>query len=290
MNPSITIESEMELLEAIKIIHPSSSNRTLRHMLTQKRVTVDGKIEVKAKSKISVGSIIEIHPKPVVKSKIVEIIYEDQDLIVVNKPSGLLTVATNKMETNTLHSKVQQYLSEQKYDEWGFIVHRLDKETSGIVLFAKNQESKMNLQNQFAERQVQRKYTAIVEGQIHEPGEAEDWLIEDKNLRVWIVGKGTKGAKKAITQWRPIKNTHYTTELELEINTGRRHQIRVQLAERGFPVVGDQAHGSKLQSDRLLLHATSLTFKHPDGNKMELLSNPPPSFANEHILLKDDMH
>lgn len=290
MNPSITIESEMDLLDAIKMIHSSSSNRTLRHMLTQKRVTVDGNVEVKAKSKIPAGSTIEIHPKPVVRSKIVEIIFEDQDLIVVNKPAGLLTVATNKMETNTLHSKVQQYLAEQKYDEWGFIVHRLDKETSGIVLFAKNQESKINLQNQFAERQVQRKYIAIVEGQIDEPGEAEDWLIEDKNLRVWIVEKGTKGAKKALTQWNPVKTNHHTTELELEIKTGRRHQIRVQLSERGHPVVGDQTHGSTLQSDRLLLHATSLTFKHPDGDEMKLVSPPPHSFTKEHILLKDDMH
>ncbi|MBK29697.1 MAG: hypothetical protein CMB49_03180 [Euryarchaeota archaeon] len=278
MNPSITIDSEMELLDALKKIHPNSSNRTLRHMLTQKRVTVNGTIALKAKSKVSPSSIIEIHPKPAIENKLLDIIYEDEELIAVNKPPGMLTVATDKMEPNTLHSKVQQYLTSQNDEEWGYIVHRLDKETSGIILFAKDEETKQNLQEQFAERQVERRYQAIVEGTLEQQGIAEDWLIEDKNLRVWVSKKEIRGSKLAITHWKLLHTNSEISKVELKIETGRRHQIRVQLAERGNPVVGDQAHGSIIQTKRLMLHATTLIFIHPNGEEMNLFSKPPSIF------------
>lgn len=278
MNPSITIDSEMELLDALKKIHPNSSNRTLRHMLTQKRVTVNGTVALKAKSKVAPSSTIEIHPKPAIENKLLDIIYEDEELIAVNKPPGMLTVATDKMETNTLHSKVQQYLTSQNEEEWGYIVHRLDKETSGIILFAKDEETKQNLQNQFAERQVERRYQAIVEGTLEQQGIAEDWLIEDKNLRVWVSKEGSRGSKLAITHWKLLHTNSEISKVELKIETGRRHQIRVQLAERGNPVVGDQAHGSIIQTKRLMLHATTLIFIHPNGEEMNLFSKPPSIF------------
>jgi len=280
MNPKYVVEEEMELLDAITQIHPGSSMRTLRHMLTQKRVTVDDMMKQQARLVVKKGASIEIHSKPQQEIKKMQgIIYEDREIIVVTKPAGVLTVATDKMERDTLHSRVQNYLQRSDADAWGYIVHRLDKDTSGIIIFAKSEESKKHLQDQFSERKVMRWYTAIVEGEPEEDeGTATHWLIEDKNLRVWVVEDGVKGAREAVTHWFVLERNGLTSKIELDIETGRRHQIRVQMAELSHPLVGDTKHGSQFDPGRLLLHATSLEFIHPNGKTMTLMSDIPPEF------------
>jgi 23S rRNA pseudouridine1911/1915/1917 synthase len=280
MNPKYVVEEEMELLDAITQIHPGSSMRTLRHMLTQKRVTVDDMMKQQARLVVKKGASIEIHSKPQQEIKKMQgIIYEDREIIVVTKPAGVLTVATDKMERDTLHSRVQNYLQRSDADAWGYIVHRLDKDTSGIIIFAKSEESKKHLQDQFSERKVMRWYTAIVEGEPEEDeGTATHWLIEDKNLRVWVVEDGVKGAREAVTHWFVLERNGLTSKVELDIETGRRHQIRVQMAELGHPLVGDPKHGAQFDPRRLLLHATSLEFIHPNGKTMTLMSAIPPEF------------
>ncbi len=290
MVSSMKAEQEMTLLEALQSIHPGSSNRTLRHMLTQARVTIDGVMEKRAKAVLSPGSLIEVHPKPVSSVEQMRgIIHEDEEIIVVSKPAGLLTVATDKMESDTLHSRVQNHLQQSGADEWGFIVHRLDKETSGIIIFAKTETAKQILQHQFSERQVKRYYTAIVEGEPEDEGTAINWLIEDRNLRVWVVDENTTNAREAITHWSVLEKNETTSKIELEIETGRRHQIRVQMAEIGHPLVGDIRHGSKIKSSRLLLHATTLSFTHPNGNHLTLHSTLPNEFEKRNLLEVKDM-
>jgi len=290
MVSSLIVEQEMTLLEALQLIHTGSSNRTLRHMLTQGRVTIDGVGEKRAKATAPFGSKIEVHPKPVSNAENIRgVIHEDDDIIVISKPAGLLTVATDKMESDTLHSRIQNYLRQNGADEWGFIVHRLDKETSGIIVFAKTESAKELLQRQFSERKVKRYYTAIVEGEPEEEGTAISWLIEDRNLRVWVVDEQTTGSREAITHWSVLEKNGITSKIELEIETGRRHQIRVQMAEIGHPVVGDMRHGSKIQANRLLLHATTLRFTHPDGNPLTFHSTLPHEFEKQHFLITEDM-
>ena len=228
---------------------------------------------IRAKHIVQVGQIIEILPRPKLtieekqevsaKEHDLDIIHEDEHILVVSKPAGLLSVATDKLEHYTLHNRCVEYCKTNDSRGWCFIVHRLDKATSGIMVFAKNENSKRYLQEQFAERQVHRDYVALVEG-LAEDGRATHHLVEDKTLRVHISEVKTKESKLAVTSWQVMKSNDIATLLHVLIETGRRHQIRVALADHGTPVVGDRMHGAETNlHGRICLHATALEFLHP---------------------------
>jgi len=270
-------ENEIELLEALSLMHPNSKRNTLRKMLTAGRVMVDGNIIHKAKFLVPNGANISISdketaskssPPPVVKKQNprIKILFEDEHIIVVNKQAGLLSVATNKMEPDTLHSRVVNYLKSQNEKSWAFIVHRLDRETSGVMIFAKHKRHKEYLQEQFARREVHRIYHALVEGKPQiDRGTIHEWLLEDKFLRVKAVKKNHPQAKEAITHYSVEDNDEFASLVQLTIETGRRHQIRVGLANLGCPVVGDSDHGAEGNPiGRIALHASSLEFLHPE--------------------------
>lgn len=270
-------EKEIELLEALSLMHPNSKRNTLRKMLTAGRVMVDGNIIHKAKFLVPNGANISISdketaskssPPPVVKKQNprIKILFEDEHIIVVNKQAGLLSVATNKMEPDTLHSRVVNYLKSQNEKSWAFIVHRLDRETSGVMIFAKHKRHKEYLQEQFARREVHRIYHALVEGKPQiDRGTIHEWLLEDKFLRVKAVKKNHPQAKEAITHYSVEDNDEFASLIQLTIETGRRHQIRVGLANLGCPVVGDSDHGAEGNPiGRIALHASSLEFLHPE--------------------------
>ena len=270
-------ENEIELLEALSLMHPNSKRNTLRKMLTAGRVMVDGNIIHKAKFLVPNGANISISdketaskssPPPAVKKQNprIKILFEDEHIIIVNKQAGLLSVATNKMEPDTLHSRVVNYLKSQNEKSWAFIVHRLDRETSGVMIFAKHKRHKEYLQEQFARREVHRIYHALVEGKPQiDRGTIREWLLEDKFLRVKAVKKNHPQAKEAITHYSVEDNDEFASLVQLTIETGRRHQIRVGLANLGCPVVGDSDHGAEGNPiGRIALHASSLEFLHPE--------------------------
>ena len=272
------VEQETELIEALASIHPNSKRNTLRKMLTAGRVTVDGKIIHKAKHLVKPGSTITISdkqtaavnspaPAPKKKHPRIKIIFEDEHIIVVNKQAGLLSVATDKMEPDTLHSRVVDYLKSENERSWAFIVHRLDRETSGVI-FAKNKWHKEYLQEQFANREVHRIYHALVEGRPDKSsGTIQEWLLEDKFLKVKAVKKNHPQAREAITHYSVEDSDDYASLIQLTIETGRRHQIRVGLANLGCPVVGDESHGAEGNPiGRIALHASSLEFLHPEND------------------------
>ena len=269
----VTVTEEGTLLDHLKKMQPSASNNVLRKMLTGQRIQVDESVIHRAKHIVLVGQIIEILPRPKMtieekqevsaKQHDLEIIHEDEHILVVSKPAGLLSVATDKLEHHTLHNRCVEYCKTDDPRGWCFIVHRLDKATSGIMIFAKNENSKRYLQDQFAERQVHRDYVALVEG-LAEDGSATHNLVEDKTLRVHISEAKTKDSKIAITSWQVMKSNDIATLLHVLIETGRRHQIRVALADHGTPVVGDRMHGAETNlHGRICLHATALEFLHP---------------------------
>ena len=286
------VEEELFLLSVLELIYPESTKSKLRKMLTEGRVLVDGTPVYKAKELLAKGNEVMIinrseamkkspPPQPKKDFSKLKIIFEDEFILVVEKPAGLLSVATDKLEKDTLHSRCVDYVKRQSDRAWSHIVHRLDRDTSGVMVFAKNREAKENLQAQFAQREVRRMYHALVEGgPVHSEGTDSSWLVEDKHLHVKRVKSTFKGSKQSITHWRIEDQDEFVSLIEINIETGRRHQIRMAMQFLGCPIVGDAIHGAKTNPlNRICLHATSLGFTHPHTTQfVQYDSNVP--FAN----------
>lgn len=284
-----TITKPIILLEFLKLQFPQTTNNKLRKMLSEGRVKINDSVVFKAKQTLELNDKFELldrsnkilqNDKPLkeLKKSAIEIIYEDDDLLVVEKPAKLLSVATDKLEQNTLHGKCVDYLKQQDSKSWCYIVHRLDKETSGIMLLSKNKQSKDYLQEQFSQRQVYRIYHAMVEGQpLEQSGTVEQYLMEDKHLNIRTVNSKHKDGKLAITHWEVIQQTAEASLLRVMIETGRRHQIRMAMKELGCPIIGDKLHEAESNPfGRICLHATSLEFLHPATDEPVRFESQPP--------------
>jgi len=210
----------------------------------------------------------------------INIIYEDNNYLIIDKDPGLLTISTskaNKEHEDTLYRRVRQYLNQKK--EYAFIVNRIDKETSGIVIFAKNQELKDKLQNNWNNLVKKRGYIAVVSGKIKKNGRIDNYLYEDK----LTFSHSTKyGGKRAVTNYKVIKNNDKYTMLDIDIETGRKNQIRVHMTEMNHPIVGDKKYYSKDNSlKRLALHHYEIDLIDPLTNKLlKFKSNVPNIFYN----------
>lgn len=205
--------------------------------------------------------------------KKLNIIYEDKEILVVNKPSKLLTVGTDKERERTLYHEVREYL--HKKSQKVFVVHRLDKDTSGIVLFAKNPKLKELLQRDWL--RYTREYRAVVEGRLPKTKDTlRFYLQEDKTHRVYVSDKGLS----SVTEYEVLSANSTQSLLKVRIKTGRKNQIRASLAYIGNPIVGDKKYEAKINSlSRLGLHANKLVIKHPITNKeMTFISKAPKVF------------
>ena len=211
------------------------------------------------------------------KKEKLDIIYEDKYIIVINKPSNLLTIGTEKNRDNNLYRKVSDYVKKQHKSNKIFIVHRLDKDTSGIILFAKSEKVKSILQREWDK--TTRYYVALVEGKVKTSGTIKNWLRETKTLYTYSSNIKNDG-KLAITKYKPIISDNQYTLIDIEILTGRKNQIRVHMKDIGHPIVGDKKYGStKNPIRRMMLHATYLKIKHPiTNNEIEFTSKYPEIF------------
>ena len=190
------------------------------------------------------------------------IIFEDDHLIVVNKPSGLLTIATDKEKERTLYHIVRDYVVSKNPHGRIFIVHRLDRDTSGIVLFAKDEKTKNQLQENWNDYVSLREYTAIVCGHPkEESGQIVQYLKETKTNLVYVSPR--EDGKKAITNYSVLKTSDKYSMLKVTIETGRRNQIRVAFASKKMPILGDKKYGEKSKVNRLYLHANRLKIYYP---------------------------
>ena len=197
----------------------------------------------------------------------------------MNKPHQLLSVATDRLEGDTLHSRCVEYLQWSDEKAWCYIVHRLDKATSGIMVMAKSKQAKNDLQEQFQERTVHRTYRAVVEGCPNPvSGTVQSWLMEDKHLNIKAVNKNHPKGKEAISHYHVLESNDKTSLVEVSIETGRRHQIRMAMQRLGTPVVGDERHGAVTNPHkRIMLHASALEFLHPETDDPVRFEAPPPS-------------
>ncbi len=265
----------MMLLERLRELYPEASRRSLKLWLKRGRVEVDGRIVREPRATVVPAERVSLGRHGVASfPQALGLVWEDDDLLVIDKPAGLLTIATERERERTAYRLVWDYLQSREPARRPFIVHRLDRETSGLLVFAKSPRAKRHLQAQFEARDVERVYVAVVQGRVSdEMGTLESRLVQDAGLRVRAGARG----RRAVTHYRVRQRRRDSTVLELHLGTGRRHQIRVQLADIGHPIVGDPLHGkSSNRPPRLCLHASRLGFVHPrSGKRIEFDSAPP---------------
>lgn len=273
------VEKDGVLLELLAGWFPEASRTTLRDMLQQGRVAVDDEIEKNARRKLLKGNRVEVGKRTTASNLTPEIalLYEDDDLLVVVKPAGLLTVAAKGEQDETVQRHLNAYMKSKRGSRV-HLVHRLDRDTSGVMMFAKNFGTRELLKDTFAAHDIDRVYIAIVEGKPPaEQGTIRSYLLEDeKSLMVHSV-KDSKAGKLAITHYKVLESGKRYTKLEVRLETGRKNQIRVHFSESGFPIAGDSRYGAKSDPvGRLALHAFLLGFKHPHTGKMMRFTAPIP--------------
>ena len=290
-NPRIEAQESGHLIDVLSILHPEAKKNSLRRMIDHGRVMVDGSKATRAKATVSIGAIVETLSRTEgdgpARKKVdpipnPSILYEDRDLIVVDKPPGLLSVATSRGEADTMFDRVLNWVSTHQSTR-AHLVHRLDRETSGCLILAKSPDVRDFLQRQFKDRSVERFYHAVVFGKpSDDSGVATTRIQESKDKRVRLVPKGERGGKEAITNWRVEKSAPIHSLIRAKIDTGRRAQIRLHMSEIGCPVVGDTRYGrGKASVNRLCLHASELHFEHPNGRRIRVKSKLPDNLYSE---------
>lgn len=275
----LSVPAPQQLLDALATLYPDSSRTTLRQMLQAGRVRVNGDIEKNAKRELEEDDVVDVSERAAHRNLPpgLSILHEDGDVIVVLKANGLLTVPTERERETTAQAYLNVYLGQKKGEERIQVVHRLDRETSGVLVFAKNAYAREQLKEQFAEHTVERMYIAIVEGEMDpEEGTFRSYLREMKDLKMVSVDPHPD-AKYAVTHYRTVKTNGRFSMLEVTLETGRKNQIRAHLSESGHPVVGDRMYGSEVNPiGRLGLHAKLLGFDHPVTRKHLVFTAPMP--------------
>ncbi|MGX4686566.1 RluA family pseudouridine synthase [Vagococcus sp. JNUCC 83] len=281
-----TVNEESELLPFL-LTHINKSRNSVKSILTRGQVSVNDKPTTKHNEKLTVGDIVSIQSnESLIKEKALiglSVMYEDDDIIVIDKEAGLLSVATDKGNEPTAHNQLMGYVKRDHQKNRVYIVHRLDKDTSGVMLFAKTEPVKHKLQETWKDSVQERVYTALVEGKVRkEKGSITSWLTESKTFKVYS-SPHDNGGKKAITHYNVIRQNNDYSLLEVALETGRKNQIRVHMESIGHPIVGDKKYGATSNPlKRLGLHATTLVFAHPTtGKKMVFKSKVPKSFIKK---------
>ena len=261
------------------------SKTTVKSYLAHRQVSVNGCITTQFDTPLTPGDRVEIgfgRAKEGVAHPMLRIVYEDDDLIVVDKRNGLLSVATDKQIMRTAYSILSEHVKREDPRNKIFVLHRLDRETSGLMMFAKNEPIKIRVQSRWEQTVAERKYFAVVEGIVKEDeGTISTYLTESKALKVYVTVR--EEGKIANTGFRVLKRSEKNdvTLLELELETGRRNQIRAHMEYIGHPIVGDRKYGSKRNLiGRVALHAGVLSFIHPaTGERLDFSTPVPRKFT-----------
>lgn len=277
------VDRQATLAQILAEIYVGISKRSLKQMVSAGRVTVDGSPAGRLDLRLSPGAVVEVGARARVLASLptgLEMVHEDGDVLVVVKGHGLLTMATATERERTAYAYLTAYVESREPRARVFIVHRLDREASGLLVFARTASAKSGLQEQFRAHTVERLYAALVEGRPKvDSGVIDLPLLEnDKSGRVHVAAAGA--GRDARTHFRVIEGGADCSLLEVRLETGRKHQIRVHLQAIGHPIVGDTVYGSKVTGlDRLALHARTLGFVHPrTGEAMRFESEVPRSF------------
>lgn len=267
-----------------------------RGLISTGRVRVDGAPVFDPVFRMAGGETIEVDPQgrrrrfPELEPE--RILHVDHDIIVVDKPAGLMSVPFDERDVDSLLARTQAYLAAEAPRRDGrkgppplYTVHRLDKETSGALVFARTRKARKAIEDQLRKHSLQRRYYAVAHGVV-QPATIESWLVPDRGdgkRGSWRgAGKPPKAARRAITHVRREEVLRDCTLVSCELETGRQHQIRIHLAEKGHPLVGDRVYGrradrTKVQGKRVMLHAEVLGLRHPSTDRAVHFQAPRPS-------------
>lgn len=262
-----TVQQPAELMTFLMSQFPGKSRNSIKSLLSNKLVQVNGNVQSLFNLKLTTGQTVTIGapaPKQEISIPGLKIVFEDKDLIVILKPTGLLTMGSDKERNRTAYAYLNTYVKKESEKNRIFIVHRLDRETSGLLVFAKSEKIKSKLQENWNDTIIERTYIALVEGNVRKDKDTvHSFLRESKALIVHSSQNPTYG-QEAITHYEVIHRKAGSTLLKVNLETGRKNQIRVHMQEIGHPIVGDKKYGSKTNPiGRLGLHARVLAFKHP---------------------------
>lgn len=287
-NIIIEVKEPDELLSFLLKVMSNRSRNSVKSILARGQVTIDDHIEKRFNYQLKPGQTVTIlKNKAAVKQDVLigmQILYEDEDIIVINKEAGLLSIATEKEKQQTALHQLMKYVKREDPENRIFVVHRLDKDTSGVMMFAKSEHVKRKLQDNWAKAVKERTYVALVEGRFTEKeGYITSWLRETKTHLMYSSQTPNDGLL-AKTRYTFIQGNADFSLLELNLETGRKNQIRVHMQDLGHPVVGDKKYGSKERDaiGRLGLHAKTLAFQHPTTNKiLTFKADVPASFLSK---------
>ena len=293
MKKELIVESEeQKRIDAYISENTEYSRTAVQRLIEEEKITVNGKKE-KASYKVQNGDRIEIEEEPAREIKLkaqdipLQILYEDKDIIVVNKPKGMVVHPANGNPDGTLVNAVMAICKDSLSGIGGEIrpgiVHRLDKNTSGAIIIAKNDKAHINLSEQLKNHEIKKTYIALVRGVVKENNATINMPIgrSKKDRKKMDVDKN---GKEAITHFKVLKRYKDCTLLEINIETGRTHQIRVHLSHIGYPIIGDEVYSNGKNKWNIVgqcLHAKSLDFKHPiTGKNMHIEAPIPEYFEN----------
>lgn len=273
------VDRECELLEFLLLTFKDQSRNSVKSMLSNHRVAVDGAPISQFNFKLYPGDVVIISKTAIHKKtrSNLPIIFENDELIVINKPSGLLSIASDKEKGSTAYRMLTDYVQQKDKHNRIFVVHRLDEDTSGVLMVAKNPKIQEALQNNWNEIVSKRGYYAIVEGRMKEKSGTIKSYLKKNSQNMMYSSKKSGDGQFAITHYKVIDETDDYSLLDVHIDTGRKNQIRVHLGDLGHHVIGDDKYGNPSNPiKRLGLHAYELEFKHPLNGKIMKFTAPIP--------------
>ncbi|GMA63404.1 RluA family pseudouridine synthase [Alicyclobacillus fastidiosus] len=279
---TLNVTEAQDLLPFLLEQFPNKGRNKVKTMLTRGQVMVEGRIVTRHDHRLEPRQQVKILGTVRGMGEVlhgIRILFEDEHLIVIDKPPGLLSMATDEEHDRTAYRILMNHVRAASKTARVFIVHRLDRETSGVMMFAKSEAVQQALQNSWRESVLSRAYIVVVEGKVAKPeGKIETWLKESSTKTMFVSRPGD--GVKAVTHYRVQRSTAEYSLLEVHLETGRKNQIRVHMQSIGHPVVGDKRYGAtKNPIGRLGLHAQLLSFRHPVTEEVLTFETAiPPSF------------
>lgn len=273
------------LLEFLIASMPERKRTNVKELLKHNSIKVGNLVTTQFDYPLKPGDVVAVNLTrewPRFYNRRVQLVYEDDDIIVINKGYGLLSMGNDKVKEGTAYSILKEYVKWQDPRNKIFIVHRLDRDTSGLMMYARNVQAKEAMQHNWNNMVLDRTYLAVVEGKVDDDeGEIRSYLAENSRYEVYSTDNPDEG-QLAVTRYKVLKRANGYSLLEVSLDTGRKNQIRIHMKDLGHPIAGDRKYGAKTSPiHRLALHARTLRFVHPITRELMSFSTPiPAAFAS----------